>query len=346
MSGVERGYKVVAVGGLLVILLASIMAYLGFIPVTAQTNVVTVSYHQGAIPLNPEDGFWKGLGKKDVVLAAQLLAYPQRLDTTPRRLSFTAVHNGTHFAIYIEWDDNTMNTTVPGGLDKFPDAVAVQFPTHKGEQPYVCMGMPNNPVEIVLWKAGVGAENLVAGSGYGMHGGAEQEARGLQETPTSPIEMLPPEDQVWTAKAVYSNGKWHVVLVRPSGGVGNYTPSLNPGDTISVAFALWDGGKYERAGSKVTSGWISLKLEAPAPPTGAVKTVTVTTTQTTTQTIGKTSTVTQTTTQTVTTTATETVTTPAATGPVKAAIVGFMAAVIIAVILFAILYRKGAFKGG
>ncbi|MCE4605700.1 MAG: ethylbenzene dehydrogenase-related protein [Desulfurococcales archaeon] len=329
----RRETRIAAIIGILLIFVASALAVMGIVPVTAQTNAYTAKYVQGTIPLDPTAELWQQADKGNAVLVAQLLTYPQRLDTQPRQVSYAAVSNGTHFAIYIEWSDETKDVPPVGSLDQFPDAVAVQFPVLAGEQPYVCMGMPDNPVNIVLWRSNGTVENLVAGSGYGTKGQQEQEARGLQKTPTSPIVKLPPEEQVWTASASYSDGKWRVVLARPTGGVGNFTPSLDPGSEVSIAFALWDGSKYERAGSKVTSGWMTLKLEAPAGPTEA-QTVTATETQAA-------GTVTETVTQT--TTVTETV--AAATGSVKAAIVGFLAALVVAIIMLALLYRKGALKG-
>lgn len=328
----RRRYRAEAILGVLLILAASTLAVLGIVPVTAQTNAYTAKYVQGAIPLDPTSGLWQQTDRGNAVLVAQLLTYPQRLDTQPRQVSYAAVHNGTHFAIYLEWSDETQDAPALGALDQFPDAVAVQFPVMAGEQPYVCMGMPDNPVNIVMWKADGTVESLVAGSGYGTKGQQEQETRGLQKTPTSPIHKLPPQEQVWTAKATYSDGKWKVVLVRPAGGTGEYTPSLDPGSEVSIAFALWDGSKYERAGSKVTSGWMTLQLEAPAA-AGPAEAQTVTETQT------------QTVTQTATVTSTVTETVAAATGSVKAAIVGFLAALLIAIIMLALLYRKGALKG-
>ncbi|MEB3861346.1 MAG: ethylbenzene dehydrogenase-related protein [Desulfurococcales archaeon] len=329
----DKRYRMAALIGVLLIFAASTLAVMGIVPVTAQTNAYTAKYVQGPIPLDPTAGLWQQAEKGNAVLVAQLLTYPQRLDTQPRQVSYAAVSNGTHFAIYLEWSDETEDVPQLGALDQFPDAAAVQFPVMAGEQPYVCMGMPDNPVNIVMWSADGKVENLVAGSGYGTKGQQEQQARGLHKTPTSPIVKLPPEEQIWTASASYSDGKWRVILVRPTGGVGSFTPSLDPGSEVSIAFALWDGSKYERAGSKVTSGWMTLKLEAPAG-AAAVETVTVTETQAA-----------GTVTQTVTQTATVTETIAAATGSVKAAIVGFLAALVIAIIMLALLYRKGALKG-
>ncbi len=37
--------------------------------------------------------------------------------------------------------------------------------------------------------------------------------------------------------------------------------SLEPGDTASVAFAVWDGSQQDRDGKKLITIWQDLKLE-------------------------------------------------------------------------------------
>jgi hypothetical protein len=148
--------------------------------------------------------------------------------------------------------------------------------------PYICMGTVDNPVNIIYWRAGVGVENLVAGAGYGLSP-QQREALGLQATPTSPVELLPDSAQVVQAFAVYKDGAWYVVLVRPLGSVHPLMSSL-AGD-FSAAFATWNGSKGERGGLKATSGWVQFRLErriiaAPQPTQPAPTTVTVTTTVT------------------------------------------------------------------
>ncbi len=310
------------------------LTMMGVLLVTAQVTEVKATYMPGPLPLDPRDPLWGQLDKTQVPLVAQLLTYPMSLDTTPRNIRFTMAHNGTHLAVYIEWDDQSMDVEGVGELEKFSDAVAIQFPVNKGELPYICMGDTANPVNIVMWKAGKGAENLVAGSAYGRDA-REREALGLHQVPTSPIESLPKEAQIWKSSAVYENGMWKIVLIRPTGSSHPLVPEIKPGDSTSVVFARWEGSKYERGGAKSTSGWYTVRLEQAA--VEAVKTVTQT--QTVTETITQTQT--QATTETVTQTTTVTETTPAVTGAVKGALVGLIIALIAAIAALAILYRRG-----
>lgn len=261
--------------------IALVLASLGIVVVTAQAPTVTIKYVKGALPWDPKSPLWPS--PVEVPLTSQTLVYPLPAAAESRSVYVSALHNGTHIAFLLSWRDATKDVATPGGLDAFPDAVAIQFPVSRAQLPYICMGTVDNPVNIIYWRAGVGVENLVAGAGYGLSP-QQREALGLQATPTSPVELLPAEAQVVIANATYSNGTWYVVVVRPLGSVHPLMSSLSDG--FSAAFATWDGSKGERGGVKATSGWVSFALEAPpaaatqpAPQPGAAQTVTITTTQ-------------------------------------------------------------------
>ncbi len=263
---------------LLAVLLAALVGIavsMSAVVVTAQVPEVAVKYVEGAIPLDPNSPTWADVQGVDVQLASQALVYPVAPTAESRTLLVRALHNGTHVAFYLEWSDDTRDVAAPGVLDTFPDAVAIQFPTRLGQLPYICMGMVDNPVNIIYWKAGVGAENLVAGAGYGLSP-EQRDALGLARSPVSPVELLPPNAQVVTAVATYAQGTWRVVMVRPTASVHPLMAQLVPGQPISTAFAVWDGSKGERGGLKATSGWISFVLEAAAVPTPETRPVTET----------------------------------------------------------------------
>lgn len=263
------------------LVVAALVTGLGIVLVTSQVPEITVKYVEGTLPLDPDAQLWNQLGKVNIPLAGQLLAYPTSSpDITPRELAVTAAYNATHLAIYIEWADATKNVAgAPGDISSFPDAVAVAFPVNPSSLPYICMGDIFNPVHIAYWRAGAGVESLVAGSAYGRKP-EEREALGLQSKLTSPIELLPPEAQVWKFGAKYENGSWKVVLMRPLASVHPMIPEIKPGSSVSVAFANWEGSLHERGGSKSTSGWYMLALQPvtvtmPAAPRPEAVTVTV-----------------------------------------------------------------------
>jgi len=241
---------------------AVVLAALGIVVVTAQESLVTVKFVNGSLPLDPTAPAWPK--PVDVPLSSQTLVYPLPATTESRAVSVAAMYNGTHIAFLLSWSDATEDVLKPGGLDVFPDAVAIQFPVSRAQLPYICMGTVDNPVNIIYWRAGVGAENLVAGAGYGLHP-QQREALGLQVTPTSPIELLPASAQVVETYAVYRGGKWSVIFIRPLGSVHPLMASF--AEDFSAAFAVWDGAKGERGGLKATSGWVRFMLEKPVQPT-------------------------------------------------------------------------------
>ena len=259
----------------LLAVLVGLAVSISAVVVTAQVPEVAVKYVEGAIPLDPNSPVWADVQGVEVQLASQVLVYPISPTAESRTLLVKALHNGTHVAFHLEWSDGTQDVATPGGLDVFPDAVAIQFPTRLGQLPYICMGMVDNPVNIIYWKAGAGAENLVAGAGYGLSP-EQRDALGLARSPVSPVELLPPNAQVVAARAAYAEGTWRVVLVRPTASVHPLMAQLAPGEPVSTAFAVWDGSRGERGGLKATSGWISFVLEAAAEAVTEVRTVTET----------------------------------------------------------------------
>ena len=247
--------------------------------VTGQAPDVAAKYVAGNLVQDAQAAMKDVAVEYKTGLTAQQIVYPLS-DPGSAEISYNVMHNGTHIAFYIKWKDETKDMPIGDVIDQFPDAVAIQFPVFKGELPYVCMGDTRNPVNIVMWKSNRGAETLVSASEYG-RGKVQREALQMFESKTRPIQRAPAEDQIWYSDAYYDNGEWMVVLIRPLGSTSPLTPTLEPGSTTSIVFAVWDGAKNERAGLKKTSGWLTVELEQPAAPAEA-----------TTQTVTQTSTVT------------------------------------------------------
>ncbi|WP_062662238.1 hypothetical protein [Aeropyrum camini] len=60
----------------LMALAALIAGVAGFAVVTAQAPAINAVYVEGAIPLDPEDGFWQQIEKAEVSLVSQNIVYP------------------------------------------------------------------------------------------------------------------------------------------------------------------------------------------------------------------------------------------------------------------------------
>lgn len=76
------------------------------------------------------------------------------------------------------------------------------------------------------------------------------------------LTMRPRLSQLVAAHGIWKDGRWTVVLKRPlqikEPDVG---VNLSPGDTLSIAVAIWDGAARDRNGQKLVSIWHDLKLE-------------------------------------------------------------------------------------
>lgn len=88
---------------------------------------------------------------------------------------------------------------------------------------------------------------------------------------TSPVEDLnaaglgtltpqPPEDQDVGGRGLWQDGRWHVVMVRRLQTRSDRDVQLRPGETVPVAFAVWDGAHGDRDGQKSVSTWYLLRL--------------------------------------------------------------------------------------
>jgi DMSO reductase family type II enzyme heme b subunit len=71
-----------------------------------------------------------------------------------------------------------------------------------------------------------------------------------------------PKNQAVKAHGTHRDGQWTVILKRPLYLADAATGiSLEPGQTASISFAVWDGAKGDRNGQKLVSIWQDLKLE-------------------------------------------------------------------------------------
>jgi len=74
------------------------------------------------------------------------------------------------------------------------------------------------------------------------------------------LTSLPADRQDGRGKAAWKDGVWSLVLNLPR---AQQRFSFQPGMTVPVAFAAWDGARGERGGEKAVSTWYFLSLEKP-----------------------------------------------------------------------------------
>ncbi|HEX6210208.1 MAG TPA: ethylbenzene dehydrogenase-related protein [Methylomirabilota bacterium] len=133
------------------------------------------------------------------------------------------------------------------GIDSYPNlkAAPVEQPTRHA------LTLGSDPLFVTGWGAGnivsdplrpSPAEDLVA-QGFGT-----LRARGRG-------------DQAVDARGVYTTGTYRVMLRRDLRGRGEGAVSLQPGATVPVGFAVWNGSAGDRDGKKSVTIWQELVLE-------------------------------------------------------------------------------------
>jgi mono/diheme cytochrome c family protein len=75
------------------------------------------------------------------------------------------------------------------------------------------------------------------------------------------LKARPMDDQAVVAHGVYQTGTYRVVMRRALRGSGAHGVSFQPGVTVPVAFAVWNGSAGDRDGKKSVTIWQDLVLE-------------------------------------------------------------------------------------
>lgn len=75
------------------------------------------------------------------------------------------------------------------------------------------------------------------------------------------LTAVPPGEQRATAQSTWSQGTWRIMIKRPLSSDAKDDPSLTPGTSTWIGFALFDGHFNERNGKKSVTQWIRLDVE-------------------------------------------------------------------------------------
>lgn len=246
--------------------------------------------------MRPEHAAWQSLPEYKVTMLPQNITRPSLKNPIFRDLGVRAAVSGGWLVLRLEWSDATRDAEVTRGL--FTDACAVEFAARGNAQdtsPF--MGNPGKPVHIIHWKAiwqddgekGFrDVEHAYPNAYYDYYplakgkkaaditGAALQynPARRL-ENPVSQTQRKEPVEELVAegfgtltsqkhldarAFGSYQNQRWTVVIARPLATPDPADAQLNPGSTVPVAFALWDGATQNRGGRKHYAMWLDLKL--------------------------------------------------------------------------------------
>ena len=233
---------------------------------------------EGPLSLDMEDDAWKSAPSYFIPLGGQILEAEKNFYPTIDNIWLQAIHNGNEIAFRLRWDDPTfdpiLKTTtevqesppppLPPGLQmdlgeepdkpseapkaqKYPDAMAVQFPANKledGSLPYFLNGDKNHPVNLWKW---ISSLNTVR----------ELRALGLQRQ-----SEHPPASQEVASKVSFKYGQYQLIMKRKLiTSDKNNDVQFETGSTVPIAINAWDGNVKEFGTQKSISTWYRMTLE-------------------------------------------------------------------------------------
>lgn len=256
-------------------------------PVPDVVAIVSLS-----LPADPGDAAWDLAPEHAARLLLQDLVEPRLQEISTPEVRVRALTSGGEMALRLEWPDASVDD-LPGA-GRFNDACAVQVPQKPtGAVPDPQMGQPANGVDITFWRADWQA--TVNGRGDSIRdlypnalidhypfeapslekGSAAQRKLATEFAPaegagnrrggqrTSAVEDLIAEGPGTLSPAPVTRSRGHGVRT-PNGWSVVITRSLPDGLTPTspsqIAFAVWEGSKWEAGARKMRTGWIPISI--------------------------------------------------------------------------------------
>ncbi len=214
-------------------------------------EVIDALYTKSQIPTDPNSKIWEKAKGTTITLYPQVsvrLNDKKANELIPKKeaikATVKAVYNGNNIAVYIRWKDDTPSLQPTFTTNQFADGVSIEFPNKFGAGitlPYVGMGDENHPVTVYLQKnvAGRDYQKVFISEGFGS----------LTEIGEKDVNIV--------MKYNTKTKEWTAVFKRP---LKTENSNLKAG-LVPVAFAIWDGNKYERDGNKSLSRWKFIRLK-------------------------------------------------------------------------------------
>jgi DMSO reductase family type II enzyme heme b subunit len=196
------------------------------------------------IPDDPNADFWTKLAPQNVPLVGQVTVDPRNFNPAVDMVRLRAAWNDREIAFHLTWDDPTQSAA-DSAKQLFADAVSLQFPPQLPtglERPYFLMGDASDAVYLLRWENGKGVAELTA---------------------NGPAKLAPLAGGEATARAVYANGQYRLVIKRPLASKDAARLGFKPGVFTPVAFQAWDGGAGETGSRMSLTSWYYLRLEEP-----------------------------------------------------------------------------------
>jgi DMSO reductase family type II enzyme heme b subunit len=204
---------------------------------------VTGSATKDAIPDDPNAEFWRKMAPQSIPLMGQVIVDPRNFNPAVDLVSIRIAYNDKEIAFHLTWDDPSQSQG--DGKQTFSDVLALQFPPTVGtgtERPYFLMGDDSDAVYQLRWETGKGAVEVTANGP-----GKVKELAGSEAT----------------AKGVFQNGQYRVVLKRPLTSKDANRLTFRPGVFTPIALQAADGGAGESTPKMSLTSWYYLRLEEP-----------------------------------------------------------------------------------
>jgi cbb3-type cytochrome c oxidase subunit III len=238
--------------------------------------ILKVQKIDGALPTDPNDPLWKTMDSNFYPLGGQIIQSKKVLYPIVDNVVVKAMHNESEIAFHIHWDDPTVDpilkkfSTVeespapplPAHLrsdddeeepaeepeaQQFADSIAIQFPisVNGGSgKPYFLNGDAEHPVNLWQWNS------------YPMKA-VEVNATGIDT-----LTKQPEISQSLASKVTFKYGRYSLVIKRQLTTEDTQNDiQFRAGQTIPIAFNVWNGSAGETGSQKTISSWFSLVLE-------------------------------------------------------------------------------------
>jgi mono/diheme cytochrome c family protein len=221
------------------------------------------------IPLDLDADLWKSVSSVPIFLQGQSLVPPVWINNAVTMLDVRALYNRDEIAFLIEWDDPVEDRVhnsarevtkfqdqyvkvfgeIPREPGVFRDAIALQFPLNAtmGRAMPSFLGDPDRPVAQWLWQSDR----------------PESAEEGILKGTQNTVKTKTGRQGRVRTKAIWSEGRWRVVMIRSLTTVGSNVAAFSPGNTIPIAFNVWDGSNGEHGLIMGLSTWHLLHLNQP-----------------------------------------------------------------------------------
>ena len=209
----------------------------------AYATLLTAQSVKDAIPDDPSAEFWRKIPAQNIPVMGQVIVDPRNFNPSVDLIAVRAAYNDREIAFQLTWDDPTQSQ--PDGKQVFADVVALQFPPTVGtgtERPYFLMGDASDAVYQLRWENGKGVAEVTA---------------------AGPGKVTALEGSEASAKGVYQNGQYRVVIKRPLAAKDTNRLTFRPAVFTPIAFQVWDGGAGETGTKMSLTSWYYLRLEEP-----------------------------------------------------------------------------------